>query len=91
MVLGAADTVTAVPGEDAQILIEKSQKNTVTTRVELDEAVTAPVSQGQKLGTLSLLAGDQVIAQVPLVAAQPVAKLSWGQMFKQVIKSICLG
>ena len=91
VVLGTADTVTAVPGEDSQILIEKSQKNTVTTRVELDEAVTAPVSQGQKLGTLSLLAGDQVIAQVPLVAAQPVAKLSWGQMFKRVIKSICLG
>ena len=91
VVLGTADTVTAVPGEDAQILIEKSQQNTVTTRVELDEAVTAPVSQGQKLGTLSLLAGDQVIAQVPLVAAQPGAKLSWGQMFKRVIKSICLG
>jgi D-alanyl-D-alanine carboxypeptidase (penicillin-binding protein 5/6) len=91
VVLGTADMVNAVPAEDTQILIEKGQKSTVTTRVELEESVTAPVSQGQKLGMLSLMAGDQVLAQVPLVAEAPVAKLSWGQMFKRVMKSICLG
>ena len=91
VVLGTADMVNAVPAEDTQVLIDKGQKATVTTRLELEESVTAPVSQGQKLGTLSLMAGDQVLAQVPLVAQQPVAKLSWGQMFKRVMKSICLG
>ncbi len=91
VILGTADTVTAVPGEDTQVLIDKSQKSSLTTRLELDESVTAPVSQGQKLGTLSLMAGDQVLSQVPLVAAQPVAKLSWGQMFKRVMKSLCFG
>ena len=91
VVLGTADMVNAVPAEDTQILIEKGQKSTVTTRIELEESVTAPVSQGQKLGMLSLMAGDQVLAQVPLVAEAPVAKLSWGQMFKRVMKSICLG
>ncbi len=91
VVLGAEDAVSAVAGEDTQVLIEKSQKSAVTTRVELADSVTAPVSQGQKLGTLSLLAGEHVIAQVPLVAAQPVAKISWWQMFQQVMKRICLG
>ena len=68
VVLGTADMVNAVPAKDTQVLIDKGQKATVTTRIELEESVTAPVSQGQKLGTLSLMAGDQVLAQVPLVA-----------------------
>jgi D-alanyl-D-alanine carboxypeptidase (penicillin-binding protein 5/6) len=89
--LGTVDTVRAVPAEENPVLIEKSQKNLVTTQMELEPEVIAPVSQGQKLGTLTLRAGEQILAQVPLVAETSIEKLSWGQMFKRVIKSVCLG
>ena len=87
--LGAEKSVTAVPGEDAQLLIDKSQKSSVTTEVTLEEAVTAPVSRGQKLGTMTVRAGDQVLAQVSMVAKESVARLTWGELFLQILK--CLG
>ena len=89
--LGVADTVRAVPGEESPILLEKGQKNLVTTQIELDPEVTAPVSKGQRLGTLTLQADGQVLAQVPLIAEEGVEKLSWGQMFMRVLKSVCMG
>ena len=89
--LGREDSVFLVAGEEQPILMEKSQRNLVTTQIELAPEATAPVSKGQKLGTMTIRAGDQVLAQVPLVAEKSVEKLSWGQMFLQVLRSICLG
>jgi D-alanyl-D-alanine carboxypeptidase (penicillin-binding protein 5/6) len=89
--LGREDSVFLVAGEEQPILMEKGQRNLVTTQIELEPEATAPVSKGQKLGTMTIRAGDQVLAQVPLVAEKSVEKLSWGQMFLQVLRSICLG
>ena len=89
--LGMADSVAAVVAEEDAILIEKAQKNLISYQTVLEESVTAPVSQGQRLGTLSVLAGEQVLKEIPLVAEQAVEKLSWGQMFQKVLKSMCLG
>ena len=89
--LGREDSVSLVAGEEQPILMEKGQRNLVTTQIELEPEATAPVSKGQKLGTMTIRAGDQILAQVPLVAEKSVEKLSWGQMFLQVLRSICLG
>jgi D-alanyl-D-alanine carboxypeptidase (penicillin-binding protein 5/6) len=89
--LGTADVVRAVPAEEKSILLEKSQKNLVTTQIELDPEVTAPVSKGQRLGTLTVQAGQQTLAQIPLVAETAVEKRTWGQMFMRVLRSVCFG
>ena len=86
--LGTADFVRAVPTEDGSLLIDKSQKNQVTTQIQLEETVSAPVSKGQRLGTMTVKAGEQVLAQIPLVAEQPVTRLTWGQMFLQVLRQL---
>ena len=88
--LGKADSVTAVPGKDAQLLIDKSQRGSVTTEVTLDPEVCAPVSKGQKLGMLTVKAGDQVLAQVPMLAANGVERLSWGDLFLMVLQKLCM-
>ncbi len=84
--LGTKDSVLAVPGQNTPILIDKSQKNLITMEIELEKQVTAPVSQGQRLGTLSVKAGEQILQQIPLVADSVVRKLTFGQVFKQVLK-----
>ncbi len=89
--LGQADTVTAVPAELPQLLIDKSQKSEVTTEITLEETVTAPVSTGQKLGMLTVKAGQQVLAQVPMVAQAPVNRLTWGEIFLSLLRKICMG
>ncbi len=89
--LGKADTVTAVPAEIPQILIDKGQKGEVTTQITLEESVTAPISQGQKLGTLTIKAGEQVLAQVSMVAQTHVNRLTWGEIFVMVLRQLCMG
>jgi len=84
--LGTVDFVTAIPARQEALLIEKAQKNQVNIQTELEAEVTAPVSQGQRLGTLTVRVGEQVISQVPLVAKTAVPKLTFGQMFLRVLR-----
>ena len=88
--LGKAKQVQAVPAADSALLIDKSQKNTVQIRTEVEESVAAPVSKGQRLGTMTVRAGEQILAQIPLVAAEPVDRLSFGDLFIKMLRSICL-
>ena len=88
--LGSRDTVTAVPAEEARLLIDKNQKSNVTTEISLDETVSAPVSQGQRLGTLTVKSGDQILAQIPMVAESAVERLDWGDLFLAVLRRICM-
>jgi len=88
--LGTAGFVNAVPSEDPKLLLDKGQKDQVTTEVTLDESVTAPVSRGQKLGMLTIRAGEQVLSQVPMVAADTVPKLSWWELFIKVLQRISM-
>ncbi len=88
--LGTEKTVAAIAAEQPQCLIDKAQRNDVTTSITLEQEVTAPVSQGQKLGTLTVKVGEQVLAQVNLVAAQAVPRLTWGQIFVSILKKITM-
>ena len=88
--LGTVSQVQAVPADEGAVLIDKAQKNTVNIKVELSEEVEAPVSKGQRLGTMTVRSGEQILAEVPLVAAEPVARLSWGEIFVRMFRSLCL-
>ena len=88
--LGQTDTVKAVPAEEATLLVEKQQRDSVTTQITLEPSVTAPVSQGQRLGTMTVKAGDQVLAEVPLVAQTPVGRLSWGDLVARMLALIAM-
>lgn len=88
--LGTAERVAAVPaGEDA-VLIDKAQKNSVTQVAELLENVPAPVSQGQRLGTLYLKSGEQVLKEIPLVAETTVPKLTFWQIWSQLLRMLAM-
>ena len=88
--LGAQQTVKAVPGEEAQLLIDKAQKDMVTTDFTLEESVTAPVSRGQRLGTMTIRAGEQILAQIPLVAETGVSRLTWSDLFLKILGRLAM-
>ena len=46
------------------------------------------MSQGQRLGTLEIKAGDQILAQVSMVAEAPVERLTLGQLFVQMLRQL---
>ena len=88
--LGTQDTVNAIPAQHPRLLIDKSQRDSIHTTLELKEQIDAPVSQGQRLGTLTVKAGEQVLQQIPLVAETSVPKLSFGQLYVKILKQICM-
>ena len=81
----------AVPGEETVFLIDKGQRDQVTTRVELLPEITAPVSKGQRLGTMTVQVGQQVLEQIPLVAKEPVARLTFWELFSIVFEKVFSG
>ena len=89
--LGAQTQVRAVPTQQLQLLIDKQQRGEVSVQVDLKPEVTAPVSQGQRLGTMTVRAGAQILAQVPLVAETAVPRLAWWQVFGLVLRQIVMG
>ena len=89
--LGKAQEVAVEPGQSAALLIDKAHKSSVTTDIQLDENVTAPVSKGQKLGMMTVRAGEQILLQAPMVAAAPVERLSYGDIFMQILRTVFLG
>ena len=88
--LGVADFVSAVPSGLDSVLIDKGQKATVTQETELVESISAPVSQGQRLGTLYIKSGDQVLKEIPLVAETAVPRLTFGQMFSRILRALTM-
>jgi len=88
--LGKQEFVAAAPAQNTPLLVDKAQRSGVTTEYTLDEFVSAPVSRGQRLGTLSVKVGEQVISQIPLVAQDTVEKLTYWDLVIQFIKAITM-
>ena len=88
--LGKAECVKAIPSEQSALLVDKAQLAEVNIQTALEEQVRAPVSKGQRLGTLTVKSGEQVLAQIPLVAEQTVEKLTWGDLFLRLLKQVCM-
>ena len=88
--LGKAKMIQAIPAEQTALLVEKGQLASVTSEVQLEEKVTAPVSKGQKLGMLTVKAGEQVISQIPLVAQTGVERKTWGDLFVDLLRKVAM-
>ena len=86
--LGAAAEITPVLADASPLLIEKGARP--TQQVTLDESVIAPVEAGQRLGTLTVTAGDETLAELPLVAPERVERLSWWQLTCRLLRAVCL-
>lgn len=88
--LGRQESVGVALGQADPVLLEKGQLSQVITRVQLVESVTAPVSQGQQLGTLEILCGQQTLVQLPLTAAEAVPALEWVDLFVLLLKKAAM-
>lgn len=88
--LGKQNTVPVELTERREILVDKAKRTSLTALVELAQLVPAPVEKGQQVGTISVYAGEKLLIQLPLAAAQAVAKLSFGDVFKLVLARVCM-
>lgn len=88
--LGKQGTIQPVLQDSAPILIEKGMQASVTKTVELLPEVEAPVAAGQQLGTMTVSAGGQVLAEIPIVAPESVEKKSWWDLTVEILRELCM-
>ena len=68
------------------LVLEKERAAGLEQAVTLDaEEVEAPVEAGTVLGHLAVTAGGESVAEVPLVAGESVARLTWREMVLRLL------
>jgi D-alanyl-D-alanine carboxypeptidase (penicillin-binding protein 5/6) len=69
---GSAKTVKLGQTQPIVLAVPAGSSSRIKTQVARPDPLIAPFSKGQQVGTLKILAGEQVLREVPLVALQPV-------------------
>ena len=83
--LGESDSVQPVCEGKSALLLEKGTVSGVERTVALAESVPAPVRAGDRLGTLTVTAGGETLAEVPIVAGGDVGRLSsWALLWRML-------
>ena len=83
--MGEKGQVQPVYAENSRLLVEKTKASAVEKELSLEPAVSAPVRQGQQLGTLTITAGDEILATLPIVAGETVARLSYRDIAQKIL------
>ena len=91
VLLGVQGRVQPQLARDCRLLVRKGEESQISTRLTLADNVEAPVDQGQTLGQLEVYVGDELRDAVPILAAQPVDRLSVPGIFSRMLERLLLG
>jgi D-alanyl-D-alanine carboxypeptidase (penicillin-binding protein 5/6) len=69
---GTEKTVKLGQMQPIVLAVPAGSASRIKTQVSRPDPLVAPFAKGQQVGTLKILAGDQLLREVPLVALQPV-------------------
>ncbi len=90
VVLGREKFVMPRLGCNTTLLAEKAKLSDLTVTVELQETLTAPVIEGQQVGTLTVTGGGEVLLTAPITAGSAVERLSFGELLLKCLKTAFL-
>ena len=79
-----------VPGENTHLLLEKAKAGSLQQLVTLADSVEAPVAAGSQLGTLTITSGEEVVAELPILAGEEIPRVTFGQMLVQMLRTAFL-
>jgi D-alanyl-D-alanine carboxypeptidase (penicillin-binding protein 5/6) len=69
---GEADEIELATGDNLQILTSKTQKNKITTVVDIPESLEAPIKKGQEIGKMMAVIDGKAVASVPIIATNDI-------------------
>ncbi len=84
---GVTSNVDCILKEDAGTLIKKGNEKKIEQTLSLEENVSAPVLEGQKLGEMSFNLDGEVLSTVDIVAKNSVEKINLFTMSKKIYYS----
>lgn len=89
--LGVSPEVVPHVAENSKLLVQKTQVKSLEKTVELAESLEAPVAKGQKIGEITVKCEGEVLATIPIVAADDVPRLTYWQIFGRILKLFLMG
>ena len=76
---GSTDTVPLGLDQTLYVTIPRGQYKSLDASMSIDDRITAPVNEGQSLGSVQVKLGDEVVADKPLVSLQMIGEGSFWQ------------
>jgi D-alanyl-D-alanine carboxypeptidase (penicillin-binding protein 5/6) len=76
---GSTDTVPLGLDQALYVTIPRGQYKLLDASMSIDDRITAPVNEGQSLGSVQVKLGDEVVADKPLVSLQMIGEGSFWQ------------
>ena len=84
---GEADEIELATGDNLQILTTKTQKNKITTVVDIPDSIEAPIKKGQQIGTMMAVMDGKAVASIPIVATADVEESGFiSRMWQHVVR-----
>lgn len=81
---GVSSSVDAVLEKDAGTLLEKGKDKDLKQEIVIEDSISAPISEGQKLGEVNFNLNGENLATVNLVAKSSVEKINIFTMTKRI-------
>ncbi|MGN0150021.1 MAG: hypothetical protein ACI4C7_07220, partial [Clostridia bacterium] len=88
---GVSETVGTISGGECSLLVEKNKDGNISSEIILDENLTAPIERGQKIGIVKFVLNEEVLGEVPILAASDVEKKGIGSIILDFLKNIMYG
>ncbi len=88
--LGGDGGLCQVSCEEPSFVLEKSRMGDVTSRVELPESLTAPISAGQEVGRVVYELDGQELASMPIKSLCDIDRITFGELFLRMLSKMAL-
>ena len=85
--MGEQDTVPVTVADDVYATLQRSKREGLQAELELMPVITAPLTAGQVIGMARWRSGDNIVQEVPLVAAKTVAE---GGLIDQLVDKVLM-
>ncbi len=88
--LGTEDYITGRIDEVPNVVVDKNKLSEITYSIIMEESITAPVLEGQKIGNLIVLSGSEQVLDTPIYADHSIEKLSIFDIFVRLLGNFCI-
>ena len=85
--MGKSDCINGIISEK-YILIKKDLENSIICLPQLPEKIRAPIAEGQKLGTVQIMADDKLIKEIDIISGEAVASMAYFDLLRSLLASL---
>ena len=89
--MGVAPAVPCRLADSTPILIQKQAVSGIKKELSLMPFVSAPVEEGEQVGSLYVYSGEQQICEIPVITTEPVARLGFFGIWLMLLRATAWG